>query len=292
VLSTFVIGLREGLEAALIVGIVAAFLRTQGRADRLRYVWVGVAAAVAVCMAFAITLQVVSADLPERQQEVLESVIGLVAVAMVTYMIVWMRRHARDLKGHLERSAGTALASGSAWALVAMAVLAVLREGFETSVFLLAAFQASVSPVSAGGGAVLGILVAIGLGYGIYRGGVKLNLAKFFTVTGVVLVVVAAGLFATAFHTGHEAGWINFGQAQVLDLSWLIRPGSVLASVFTGLLGFQPKPTVVELLAWAAYVVPLGAYVLWPTLHRRRPATATPASHQPSQADGPLTTAR
>lgn len=283
-LSTFVIGLREGLEAALIVGIVAAFLRTQGRADRLRYVWAGVAAAVAVCLAFAITLQVVSADLPQRQQEALESVIGLVAVAMVTYMIVWMRRHARDLKGHLERSAGAALASGSAWALVGMAVLAVLREGFETSVFLLAAFQASMSPLSAGGGAVLGIVVSAGLGYAIYRGGVKLDLAKFFTVTGVVLVVVAAGLFATSFHTGHEAGWVNVGQAQALDLSWLVRPGTVLASVFTGLLGFQPKPTVVELLAWVAYVVPLGTYVLWPTLRRGKPATAAPVRHQPSRA--------
>jgi high-affinity iron transporter len=281
VLSTFVIGLREGLEAALIVGIVAAFLRTQGRGDRVKYVWAGVAAAVAVCVAFAVTLQVVSADLPQRQQEGLEAVIGMVAVAMVTYMIVWMRRHARDLKGHLERSAGLALASGSAWALVVMAVLAVLREGFETSVFLLAAFQASVNPLAAGFGAILGVLVACGLGYGIYRGGIKLDLARFFTVTGVLLVIVAAGLFATAFHTAHEAGWVNFGQAQALDLTWLVHPGSVTASLLTGVLGFQPKPVAIEVVAWLAYAVPMGLYVLWPTLHRRKPV-ATKAAPAPS----------
>lgn len=284
-LPTFVIGLREGLEAALIVGIVAAFLRTQGRGDRVRYVWLGVVAAVAVCIAFAVTLQVISADLPQRQQEGLETVIGLVAVGMVTYMIVWMRRHARDLKGHLERSAGDALASGSAWALVGMAVLAVLREGFETSVFLLAAFQASTSPWLAGGGAVLGIVAASGLGYAIYRGGISLNLQKFFTITGVVLVVVAAGLLATAFHTAHEAGWLDLGQAQALDLTWLVRPGTVLASLFTGILGFQPKPVAIEVVVWLAYAIPLGLYVLWPTLRPPRArAAAAPANKVAAQA--------
>ncbi len=272
-LPTFVIGLREGLEAALIVGIVAAFLRRQGRADKLKFMWAGVAIAVVLCVAFAVALQVASAELPQRQQETLETIIGLVAVAMVTYMIVWMRRHARDIKGHLEASAGAALATGSAWALVGMAVLAVLREGFETAVFLLAAFQASVNPAAAGLGAVLGVLVAVGLGYGLYRGGVSFNLGRFFTVTGLVLVLVAGGLLASAMHTAHEADLINFGQTTAVDLSWLVRPGTVLASLLTGVLGLQPKPTVVEVVVWLAYVIPMSLYVLWPSLHRKKPAS-------------------
>jgi high-affinity iron transporter len=276
VLPTFVIGLREGLEAALIVGIVAAFLAARGRRDAVRWVWAGVAIAVALCAAFAVVLQVVSAELPQQQQEALETVIGLVAVGLVTYMIVWMRRHARGMKKHLEMSAGEALAAGSAWALVAMAFLAVLREGFETSVFLLAAFQASVAPLAAGLGALAGVAVAAALGYGIYRGGVRLDLQRFFTVTGVVLVLVAAGLLATAAHTAHEAGWLDVGQAQALDLTWLVRPGTVLASVLTGVLGMQPRPVVVEVVVWVAYVVPMTLYVLWPSLRRPRPVPARP----------------
>ncbi len=281
-LPTFVIGLREGLEAALIVGIVAAFLAARGRRDAVRWVWAGVAAAVLLCTAFAVILQVVSAELPQQQQEALETVVGLVAVAMVTYMIVWMRRHARGMKKHLEMSAREALAAGSAWALVGMAFLAVLREGFETSVFLLAAFQASVAPLAAGFGAVAGIVVAAALGFGIYRGGVRLDLQRFFAVTGVVLVLVAAGLLATAAHTAHEAGWLNLGQTQALDLTWLVRPGTVLASMLTGVLGMQPQPVVVEVVVWVAYVVPMVLYVVWPSVRRPRPAPAPPSVPAPA----------
>jgi high-affinity iron transporter len=275
-LPTFVIGLREGLEASLIVGIVAGFLGRQGRRDALRQVWIGVLAAVLICVAVGVVLEIVSADLPQAQQEGLETVIGLFAVAMVTYMVVWMRRHSRDLKGVLEGAAGEALARGSATALVAMAFLAVLREGFETAVFLLAAFQASTSPALAGAGAVLGILLAVVLGYGIYRGGVRLNLSRFFRATGVVLVLVAAGLVMTAFHTAHEAGWVNFGQDRVADLSWFVLPGTPVSSLVTGVLGIQPYPVLVEAVAWCCYLVPLLVYLLWP--QRRVTGRAAPAS--------------
>ncbi|WP_037076142.1 iron uptake transporter permease EfeU [Pseudonocardia spinosispora] len=267
-LPTFVIGLREGLEASLIVGIVAGFLGRQGRRDALRQVWIGVIVAVLICIAVGVALEIVSADLPQAQQEGLETVIGLFAVAMVTYMVVWMRQHSRDLKGELEGAASAALARGSAFALVAMAFLAVLREGFETAVFLLAAFQASTSPILAGSGALIGILLAIALGYGIYRGGVKINMARFFRITGIVLVLVAAGLVMTAAHTAHEAGWVNFGQDRVADLSWLVQPGTPISSLLTGMLGIQPYPVTVEVVAWLVYLVPLLAYLLWP---QRRP---------------------
>src|ERR1700712_761017 len=241
-LPTFVIGLREGLEASLIVGIVAAVLRQRGRLDLLRWVFAGVALAVLLCVGVGVALDVVSKDLPQRQQEGLETVVGAIAVCMVTYMVVWMRRHSRDLKGQLEGAAAGALASGSGKALVGMAFLAVLREGFETVVFLLAAFNEAANPASAGTGAVLGILLAVALGWGIYRGGVHLNLGKFFRVTGLVLVLVAAGLVITALHTAHEAGWLNAGQQGTVDLSAVVRPGSVQASLLTGMLGIQSRP--------------------------------------------------
>ena len=170
-LATFVIGLREGLEAALIIGIIAAFLRQSNRPDALRKVWWGVAAAVALCLAVGVLLQLFSASLPQREQEMLECVVAAVAVVMVSYMVLWMRAHSRDLKSSLQDAAGSALARGSAGALVAMAFLAVIREGFETAVFLLAAFQSAVSPLQAAIGVVLGVAVAVALGYLIYRGG-------------------------------------------------------------------------------------------------------------------------
>jgi high-affinity iron transporter len=264
VLATFVIGLREGLEAALIVGIVAAFLRQRGRSEALRLVWLGVGVAIAICIAIATALQIWSGSLPQAQQEALETVVGAVAVVMVSYMIVWMRRHARGLKRDLEDAASSALAQGTAWALIAMAFLAVMREGLETAVFLLAAFNASGNAVTAGLGATLGIVVASAIGYGIYRGGVRLDLARFFRLTGIVLVFVAAGLVATAFHTAHEAGWIDFGQAQLLDLSAIATPGSIQAALLTGALGIQTRPTVIETTAYLLYLIPMALFVAWP----------------------------
>ena len=263
-LSTFVIGLREGLEAALIVGIVAAFLKQRGRTDLLRLVWVGVGLAALICLGVGLGLHAYSADLPQKQQEGLETVVGVIAVAMVTYMVIWMRRHSRELKKQLEGAADSALQSGSGVALVAMAFLAVFREGFETAVFLLAAFNETANPITAGAGAVLGLVVAVGLGYGIYRGGVRINLSKFFRFTGGVLALVAAGLVVNALHTAHEAGWLNAGQGSTFDLSWLVRPGSVQSSLLTGMLGWQPRPVVIELAGWLLYLVPVGLYVVWP----------------------------
>jgi FTR1 family protein len=270
VLTTFVIALREGLEAALIVGIIAAFLRRQNRPDALRQMWLGVGLAVLLCLAVAVVLRIVDNQLPHREQEGLETIVALIAVGMVTYMIVWMTEHARDLKGQLQSQAAGALATGSALALVAMAFLAVLREGFETSVFLLAAFNDASDPVPAGIGVILGLAVAIALGYGIYRGGLRLNLSRFFRVTGVVLVIVAAGLVASALHTAAEAGWVVGGQAEALNLSGIVRPGTVWESLITGILGIHPEPTVIEVVGWLLYAIPMLTIVLVPDAVRPR----------------------
>jgi high-affinity iron transporter len=265
-LPTFVIGLREGLEAALIVGIIAAFLRKQGRRDLLRWVFVGAGVAVLFCVAAGVALNVLSKDLPQRQQEGLETIIGALAVGMVTYMVIWMKRHSRDLKGQLEGLAKDAMGgtSGAARAMILMAFLAVLREGIETVVFLLAAFDQSTSGSSAAFGASLGIVTAVVLGYGIYRGGVRINLSKFFRATGLVLVFVAAGILVNTLHTAHEAGWLNVGQGSTLDLTRLVRPGSVQSSLLTGMLGLQSHPVVIEVVGWLVYLIPVGIYVAWP----------------------------
>lgn len=273
-IPTFVIALREGVEASLIVGIIAAFLVKEGRRDAMRQMWIGVAVAIVLCLGVAVILRLVGQDLPERGQASLETAIGLVAVAAVTYMIFWMRRHARGIKSALEGSAATALAAGSTTALVAMAFLAVLREGFETSVFLLAAFQDAADTAAAGAGAIIGLVAAVAVGIGLYRGGVRINLTRFFRVTGLVLVFVAAGLLATSLHTAHEAGWFAGLQGQAVDLSWLVQPDTISGSLLTGMLGLQPQPTVGEALVYLLYAVPMMLFVLWPDRlrPRRRPS--------------------
>lgn len=283
-IPTFVITLREGVEAALIVGIIAAFLVKEGRQDAMRQMWIGVGIAIVLCTAVGVGLDVIGQQLPQREQEAMETVIGLIAVSAVTYMIVWMRRHAREIKGTLEGEAASALATGSALALVGMAFLAVLREGFETSVFLLAAFQDSTDTTAAGAGAVLGLVAAVAIGLGLYRGGVRINLTRFFRFTGLVLVFVAAGLLASAMHTAHEAGWINSFQTQALDLTWLVQPGTVSGSLLTGMLGLQPRPTQIEVAAYLLYAVPMALYVLWPDrLRRRRESAAASPQGAPAQ---------
>jgi FTR1 family protein len=269
-LPSFVIGLREGVEAALIVGIIASFLRQEGRRDALRPMWAGVGAAIVICAAVGVLLELLDEELPQRQQEGLETVIGVAAIGIVTFMIVWMRRHARGLSGQLRLSAKAALAEGSTKALVAMAFFAVIREGLETVVFLLAVFQNADDPATAGIGAVLGLAVAVAIGALIYAGGLRLNLSRFFRVTGVVLVLVAAGLVATTLHTAHEAGWLNAGQGQALDLTWLVVPGSWTSALLTGMLGWQPLPTYAEVIGYVVYLVPAAIYVLWPAGMRVR----------------------
>jgi high-affinity iron transporter len=275
-LPSFVIGLREGVEAALIVGIIASFLRQEGRRDALRPMWLGVAAAIAICLAVGALLELLDEELPQRQQEGLETIVGVAAIAIVSFMIVWMRRHARGLSGQLRDSARSALASGSTAALVAMAFFAVIREGLETVVFLLAVFQNADEPLTAGAGALLGLMCAIAIGFAIYSGGVRINLARFFRITGFVLVLVAAGLVATTLHTAHEAGWLNAGQGQALDLTWLVVPGSWPSALLTGMLGWQPQPTYIELIGYLLFLIPAAAYILWPPrpLFARRAATA------------------
>ena len=267
-LATFVIGLREGLEAALIVGIIAAFLRNNDKS--LAAMWAGVGLALVLSILVGVGLDLVEQALPQAAQEGMETVIGGIAIFFVTGMIAWMNKHARNMKRELEAQAAEALSQASAFALAAMAFLAVLKEGFETAVFLLATFSAAQSAVLAATGAVLGILLAVLIGWGIYVGGVKINLSRFFRVTGAFLILVAAGLVITALRTAHEAGWLNAGQQMTVNLAWLVAPGTVQSALITGVLGVPTDPRLIELTGWFAYLIPILAFVYWP--EKRRPS--------------------
>lgn len=271
-LATFIIGLREGLEAALIVGIIAAFLRNNGKS--LVPMWLGVALAVLLSIAVGVGLELTQQALPQAEQEALETVIGFVAVLFVTGMIVWMNNHARELKRRLESEAAQALQRSGSLALAGMAFLAVLKEGFETSVFLLATFSVAQSATLAAAGAVLGLIIAIGLGWGIYAGGVRFNLSRFFRYTAAFLVLVAAGLVLASLRTAHEAGWIVAGQQATIDLAWLVAPGTIQSALITGVLGIPADPRLIEVVGWLAYLIPVALYVYWPRSRRPRPRTA------------------
>lgn len=277
-LGNYLIGLREGLEAALVVSILVAYLVKVGRGDRLRYVWTGVAAAVAISLAAGALLSFTSASLSFRASEIFGGTLSIVAVGLVTWMVFWMRRTARSMKGALEGQARQALTMG-AGSLVLLSLLAVGREGLETAVFLWAAVQATGSGLAAPlVGAALGLASAVALAWLLYRRAVKVDLARFFSVTGALLVVVAAGVLAYGVHDLQEAGVLPGLQVLAFDVSGAVPPGTWYATVLKGTVNFSPQTTVLQAVAWVAYVVPVALAYFRPD---RRPAT-TPAT--PSQS--------
>ena len=274
-LIAFLIMLREGIEAALIVGIVAGFLKQSGHSRLMPKVWLGVALAALMCLGIGYGIHSATGEIPQKEQEFVVGVIGLVAVAMLTYMILWMKKAARSMKQQLQDSVQTALnrGNGQGWALVGMAFLAVAREGLESVFFLLAVFQQSPTwsmPV----GAVLGLLAAVVIGALIYQGGMRLNLAKFFRWTGVFLIVVAAGLVAGSLRALHEAGVWNHLQEVVFDSSKYLHEDSPLGVLLGGFFGYTDHPTQGEVLAWLLYLVPV---MIW-FLHGSKPAAVQKSS--------------
>lgn len=262
-IGTFLIGLREGLEATLIVSVIGAFLTRNGKS--VRPMVFGVALAVLISVAVGVGLDLLSASLPQRQQEMLETVIGAIAVVFVTTMIIWMNRNSFRMKGQLEHEAAQAVNGGGATALALMAFLAVLKEGFETAVFLLAAAQtAQGSRWFALFGGIAGLGAAVAIGVGIYVGSLRLDLGRFFRITGVFLVFIAAGLVMSSLRTAHEAGWVDVGQRRVVDLSAVLGTKSVVGAVVTGMFGVPPDPRLVEVLGWLLYAVPVLLVFLWP----------------------------
>lgn len=277
-LVPFLVMLREGIEAALIVSIVASYLHHIQRKDLMPAIWVGVLLASALSLFVGAGLQLVAAEFPQKQQELFEGIVGLIAVALLTSMVFWMRKAARSIKGELHASIDRALAreSGPAWALIGMVFLAVAREGLESVFFLLAIFQQSRSweaPV----GALAGITISVVIGIGLYKGGIRLDLRRFFRVTGVFILLVAAGLLAGSLRKFHEAGVWNSLQSVVVDLSEVLPMDGPVGAVLSGLLGYQAVPVLGEVIAYAAFLAVTLFFFFRPA------ATPRPAPFKASQ---------
>ncbi|MGI4811952.1 MAG: iron uptake transporter permease EfeU [Janthinobacterium lividum] len=265
-LVPFLIMLREGIEAALIVGIVASYLRQTGREAWLPVVWIGILLAIALSLFVGAGLQFASAEFPQKLQELFEAIVGVIAAIVLTSMVLWMRRAARSIAAELRASIDAAFqqSGGKAYGLIAMIFFAVAREGLESVFFLLATFQQSAG-AAAPLGALLGVLCATAIGYGIYAGGIRLNLARFFRWTGVFILIVAAGILATSVRAFHEAGLWNYGQQVVVDLSGVLPIGSAAGTLFSGMFGYQDTPTISEVSAYAVFLVVMLYMFLRPT---------------------------
>ncbi len=273
-LATFFLMLREGLEAALIVGIVSAYLVRIGRRDALSWVAVGVAAAIALCVAIGIAVTTTIRQLPEGLQEVLAGAAAVLAVAILTWMLFWMRRQGRALKGELEEGVDRALTSNGTRALVGLAFLAVIREGVETVLFLIPILSFNGTGIDTVAGGVLGLASAVAFGWAIFVAGRRINLRRFFTVTGIVLIFVAAGLVAFAIAEFGEAGLVgNTGAA--FDLAAILPDDGPIGSILRGLFGYRDAPTPLELIGYVAYLIPvLILFVIDRSPLRRQPAVA------------------
>ncbi|HET7029528.1 MAG TPA: iron uptake transporter permease EfeU [Candidatus Limnocylindrales bacterium] len=269
--ATFVLMLREGLEAALIVGIIAAYLVKVGRRDALPPVLAGVIGAAALAIVAGIAIVVTVGRLPIVVQESFEGGAGLAAVAVLTWMLFWMRRQGRALKGELETGVATALAAGSTGALVGLAFIAVIREGLETVLFLLAVGSAAGASAATVIGGLLGLVAAVAIGYAIFAAGVRVDLRRFFTATGTILIFVSAGLMAFAVHEFGEAGLVS-NTGKLFDLNGLLPASSPLGTLLAGLFGYRAAPTPLEAIAWVAYLVPV--LVLFVGVPRRRAVVA------------------
>ncbi len=259
-LATYLIGLREGLEAALVVTILVAFLVKSDLRHRLPYVWIGVGVAAALSVGFAATLEFTSANLEYRNQELFEAVASIAAVVFVTWMIFWMRRAARGLASELRGKLKSAVEVGPL-AVVVTAFLAVAREGLETALFFFATVQAS-SQSGAVAALLAGIATAIAIGAGLYYSAIRVNLTKFFTWTGALLVLVAAGILKYGVHDLQEANVLPGLNDQLPFPTF--DPTQWWAELLRGMFNITPTPSVFESLAWIAYAVPVLLLFLWP----------------------------
>jgi high-affinity iron transporter len=260
-LVAYLIMLREGIEAALIVGIVASYLKQTGRSQWMPGVWVGVALACVLCLGLGLVLDHLDAEFPQRQQELFEGLVGLLATVILTSMVFWMKKAARSIKAEIHDSIDSALGGHDrqGLALIGMVFFAVGREGLESVFFLLAIVEQShgwAVPI----GAALGLASAIGVGFAIYYGGVKLDLRRFFRWTGVFIIFVAAGLLATSLRAFHEAGVWNGLQKVVFDFSGVLPQDSVLGTLLSGFFGYQEAPTLGEIAIYFAFLLPVLAF--------------------------------
>ncbi|MEO8261779.1 MAG: iron uptake transporter permease EfeU [Pseudolysinimonas sp.] len=274
-LANVLIGLREGLEAGLVVGILVAYLHKIDRRDVLPKLWIGIGGAILLSLTVGAILTFGPSTLSFQAQEILGGSLSIVAVGMVTWMTFWMARHARGLSAELRADVDKAVRRSAA-ALVILGIVSVGREGVETALFVWASVNAGANAALGTLGAVIGILIAIVLSYLIYRGLVRINLGRFFFWTGIVLIVVAAGVLAYGVRDLQEAGVIPGITVIAYSVTSIVPPTSWYGSLLAGLFNFNPEPTVAQVVVWIAYVVVTLAIFL--RVSRARPSlTAQPA---------------
>lgn len=252
-LSSFLIALREGLEASLIVGILIAYVVKTSRRSLLAPIWGGVGLAMVLSFALGGFLSFTSAELTSRGEELFAGTTSLVAVVLVTWMVFWMQRTARQLKGELHAKVEAAASVGPL-AIATAAFFAVAREGLETALFVYSNFQAVGAKGAATLGLILGLTFSVGLGVMIYRGAIRFNLSTFFTATGVALVVVAAGVLSYGVHEFQELGWLPGGDSYAWDISSWMAKDSILGSLLSGTIGFDVNTSWLQLFIWAGYL--------------------------------------
>ncbi len=278
-LGNYLIGLREGLEASLVVVILIAYLVKTERRHLLPRIWGGVAAAVLVSFGFGALLTYGPQRLTFQAQEALGGTLSIVAVGFVTWMVFWMARHARGLSGELRGKIDTAADAGGI-SLAVVALLAVGREGLETALFIWSATQAAGSDGTQGIqliGALLGLLTAVVMGFAFYKGVLKINLAKFFRYTGIILIVVAAGVLSYGVHDLQEAGILPGLYSLAFDVSAQVPPSSWWGTLLKGTVNFSPATTWLEAVAWLLYLIPTMTVFLLKTRSPRTPAQPAPA---------------
>ncbi len=278
--ANYLIGLREGLEAALVVSVLVAYLVRTGRRSALPYVWAGVGVAVGLSVAVGALLQFTSASLSFEAQERFGGIMSILAVAFVTWMIFWMRRASRSLSGELRGRLDAAVAIGGL-AVVLMAFVAVAREGLETSVFFWAAAQATGSTTTPLVGFTLGLATAIGLGLAIYRSALRINLGTFFFWTGLLLIFVAAGVLSYGVHDLQEGDVLPGLHALAFDVSDQIPPASWYGTVLKGTVNFSPATTVLQAVVWVLYLVPVLSLFVRRVRRPSPPPTTTRARRVP-----------
>lgn len=265
---------REGLEASLIVGIVLAYLAKTGNRRYFRVIWLGTAAAVALSVLLGAALFFTVGELEGRREQIFEGVAMLTAVAVLTWMIFWMRKQARHIKHDLEEKLQSAIVAGSAVGLASVVFFAVLREGWETALFIFAIGESS-TPAATAIGAVIGLVISVAFGVALYMGSRRLNLRQFFTVTGILLIVFAAGLLAHAVAEFQEAGLLPETVEHVWNTNGVVPEDSHVGRFLTALFGYNGDPSLLEVLVWFGYLVVALTFFLRPLVNwRRSPAPA------------------
>jgi high-affinity iron transporter len=261
--AAFIVMVREGLEAALIVAIILAYLRKLGRRDRFAMVWWGTLGAVAVSAVVGTVIFVAAGEFEGQAEEVFEGVVSLTAVAVLTWMIFWMRRQAARIRTELQERVDSALV-GPGTGLASLAFVMVVREGIETALFLFGVESATGGAGAFFIGAALGLAAAVAIGFVIYSGSIRLNLRVFFKATGGLLLVIAAGLLAFGIHELQEAGTISFGTRLAYDMAHSLPDDSGLGAVLKALFGYHAEASVLEVAAWLAYLVTVGFFFFRP----------------------------